>query len=155
MASTSGFQSTDVRCSGKSNIAEVVKNPQVILSKVDVKNTLAPETSGLESTLDAGCIKNTLVPENSELKSTPDAGCIPKNTYDDELDDDMLLLAGKSIESSLEFRKASYIFQKQKNKPKTALEDLERAIAIVNAQPSTSTLHTQPRLYQKIVVYKD
>ena len=48
------------------------KNPQVSLSEVEVG------------------VKNTLMPENSGLKSTLD-------TYDDELEDDMLLLAEKSI----------------------------------------------------------
>ena len=144
MASTSASQSTEVRCSGKSNVAEVLKTPQVMSSDVGVKNTAAPETSGLKSTPDAGSLKNTLVPENNGLKNIVDEGCAMKNTSDDELDDDMLLLAGKSMESSLEFGKAISIFQKQHNKPKTALEDLERPIAIANAQPSTSALHTQP-----------
>ena len=31
-----------------------------------------------------------------------------------------------------------------RNKPKTALEEFERAIAIANTQPSTSTVHTEP-----------
>ena len=48
------------------------------------------------------------------------------------------------MESSLEFGKAISIFQKQHNKPRTVLEDWARAIAIVNPQPSTSALHTQP-----------
>ena len=143
-ASTSASQSTEVRCSGKSNVAEVLKTPHVMSTDVGLKNTAAPETSGLKSTPDAGSLKNTLVPEGNGLKNIVDEGSAMENTSDDELDDDMLLLAGKSMESSLEFGKTISIFQKQHNKPRTALEDWAREIAIANPQPSTSALHTQP-----------
>ena len=81
-------------------------------SDLGVKNTAVPETSALKSTLDAGSQKNTVVPENNGLKNIPDEGCIPKNTSDDELDDDMLLLAGKKYGVFPRIWKSNFHFPK-------------------------------------------
>ena len=65
-------------------------------------------------------------------------------------DDDMLLFAEKSMENSIHVRKANTsVFENPGEKPKIALEELEREILNASPQPSTSTFHTQVPPVQK------
>ena len=128
-ASAVAFQSTEVMFSGNKHVTQMPKNPQVIVGQMDVPYTLVPQSSGSKGCANTGY-----------------------STADDDLDDDILLSAEKSVESLLQGKNVNTsAFANSGEKPKTALEEFQMKLLNESPQPCTSTQNTNPLLLGDVI----
>ena len=128
-ASAVASQSAEVMFSGNKHVTQMPKNPEVIVGQMDIDHTLVPQSSGSKDCANTGY-----------------------STTDDDLDDDLLLSAEKSVESLLQGKNVNTsVFANSQEKPKTALEEFQMKLLNESPQPCTSTQNTNPVLLDDVI----